>query len=93
MEEYDRISSEVSKFMMMVVEAIELGETQMMKVAEELENNIDSMRETMKNNHINRLRDASCAVDSGLIFLDMLSAFEKMGDYCYNIAQSLSGVK
>jgi len=93
MEEYDRISGEVSKFMMMVVEAIELGETEMMKVAEELENNIDSMRETMKNNHITRLRDASCSVDSGLIFLDMLSAFEKMGDYCYNIAQSLSGVK
>lgn len=93
LEEYDRISSEVSKFMMMVVEAIELGETEMMKVAEELENSIDSMRETMKNNHVARLRDASCSVDSGLIFLDMLSAFEKMGDYCYNIAQSLSGVK
>jgi phosphate:Na+ symporter len=79
--------------MMMVVEAIELGETKMRKVPEELENNIDSMRRIMKNNHIARLRDAFCSVDSGLIFLDMLSAFEKMGDYGYNIAQSLSGVK
>jgi phosphate:Na+ symporter len=93
MEEYDRISSEVSKFLMMVVEAIQLGETEMMKVAEELENSIDSMREKMKNSHVTRLQEASCSVDSGLIFLDMLSAFEKMGDYCYNIAQSLSGVK
>ncbi|HDR17104.1 MAG TPA: Na/Pi cotransporter family protein, partial [Desulfobacteraceae bacterium] len=93
MEEYDRISSEVSKFLMMVVEAIELGEAEIMKVAEELENSIDSMREKMKNSHVTRLQEASCSVDSGLIFLDMLSAFEKMGDYCYNIAQSLSGVK
>jgi phosphate:Na+ symporter len=92
-EEYDRISTEVSKFLTMVVEAIDLGEVDMMPVAEEMENNIDTMRENMKNSHITRLQDESCSVDSGLIFLDMLSAFEKMGDYCYNIAQSLSGVK
>ncbi len=92
-EEYDRISTEVSKFLTMVVEAIDLGEVDMMPVAEEMENNIDTMRENMKNSHVTRLQDESCSVDSGLIFLDMLSAFEKMGDYCYNIAQSLSGVK
>lgn len=92
-EDYERISNEVSKFLALVVETIELGEVDLMPVAEELEDNINRMHETMKNNHIVRLQNASCTVDPGLIFLDMLSAFEKMGDYGFNIAQSLSGVK
>ncbi len=88
-----RISSEVSKFLGLVVEMIEMDSENLMPVAEELETSIDNLREAMKNNHIARLQKALCDVDSGLIFLDILSTFEKIGDYCYNIAQSLSGVK
>jgi hypothetical protein len=30
----------------------------------------------------------------GVVFLvDMLAVFEKMGDYCYNVAQAVAGVK
>jgi phosphate:Na+ symporter len=40
-----------------------------------------------------RLRDGTCTIDPGIIFTDMLSNFEKIGDYCFNIAQSLAGIK
>ncbi len=51
------------------------------------------MREEMRGNYMVRLHSGVCAVDPGLILIDMLTAFEKMGDYCFNIAQAVAKVK
>ena len=59
----------------------------------EIENRIDDMREDMKSNHLMRLQSGACTVDPGLILVDMLSAFEKLGDFCFNIAQAVAGTK
>jgi phosphate:Na+ symporter len=47
----------------------------------------------MRQEHIIRLKEGICGTESGLMFSDVLSNFEKMGDYCYNIAQAIAGVK
>jgi phosphate:Na+ symporter len=44
----------------------------------------------MRNKHLTRLRQGVCTVDPGLILVDMLYQFEKIGDYCYNIAKALA---
>ena len=49
------------------------------------EDEIDQLRETMRHSHIKRLRAGSCSIDGGIIFISMLSYFERMGDYCFNI--------
>jgi len=64
-----------------------------MKQAQILEDNIDFMREEMRQDHIERLRSGTCTNEPGLMFSDMLSNFEKMGDYCYNIAQAVARIK
>jgi phosphate:Na+ symporter len=64
-----------------------------MEQAQEIEDNIDFMREEMRQDHIDRIRSNECGTDIGLLFSDMLSNFEKIGDYCYNIAQSVAGIK
>ena len=65
----------------------------LMNKALALEENINRMREEMRGNYLVRLRSGVCAVDPGLILVDMITAFEKMGDYCFNVAQALAGVK
>ena len=45
----------------------------------------------MRKEHIHRLRDGLCDVDSGLIFIDMLTSFEKIGDHAFNVAEMLAG--
>ena len=87
------ISKEVRTFLGVVVEAIRAEDSQVMLLAQKLEDNIDRMREEMKSNHIMRLQSAACTVDPGLLFVDTLTAFEKMGDFCYNIAQAVAGLK
>ena len=87
------ISTEVRRFLDVVVEGIRTEDKEIMALAQKLEDNIDRMREEMKSNHIMRLQSAACLVDPGLVFVDTLTAFEKIGDFCYNIAQAVAGLK
>jgi len=93
LRDYQRIAGEVRTFIDFVVEGIRTEDTKIMERAEQLEATINDMREEIKGNHLMRLQSAICTVDPGLILVDMLTAFEKMGDYCYNIAQAVAGIK
>ncbi len=62
-----------------------------MQQARLIEHTIDEMRRQMRAAHVERLHDGRTEVDSGLIFIDMLTSFEKMGDHSYNVAQMLAG--
>lgn len=48
---------------------------------------IDSMRKKFKNNHMQRLNDGVCNINSGMIFMDIINNLEKAGDHVFNIAQ------
>jgi len=61
--------------------------------ARHMEDNIDYLEESMRNNHIARLNTGECAVLPGLIFIDMLHNFEKIGDHTFNVAQAVVGEK
>lgn len=94
--DFEIISLSVKNFIDFVVNSISADNkknSNILTTAEKMENEIDALRNEMRSNHLARLKDASCTVDQGIIFVDMLSLFEKMGDYCFNIAQSLSGKK
>ena len=93
MQDYKKISAEVRKFIIFVIEAIMEEDNTIIERALEIENNIDRMREEMKSNHLMRLQSGACTVDPGLILVDMLTAFEKLGDFCFNIAQAVAGTK
>jgi phosphate:Na+ symporter len=47
----------------------------------------------LRNNHITRLNTGECAVLPGLIFIDMLHNFEKIGDHTYNVSKAIVGAK
>ncbi|MCG8637253.1 MAG: Na/Pi cotransporter family protein [Desulfobacterales bacterium] len=56
------------------------------------EDRIDRMREDMRSQHIERLRGGECSVDAGVFFIAMVSSYEKMGDYCYNVATGVNRI-
>ncbi|NOX32356.1 MAG: Na/Pi cotransporter family protein [Deltaproteobacteria bacterium] len=53
---------------------------------------IDHMRENMRYQHIERLRQGECSVDVGVFFIALVSNYEKMGDYCFNIATGVNRI-
>ena len=93
MHDYDVISKKVKEFLDLVIEGMLEDDVEIIKQAGKLEEEVNQMREDMRGNYLMRLQSGMCTVDPGLILVDMLTAFEKMGDYCFNIAEAVAGVK
>ena len=93
MSDYENISNEVWKFLSLVVEAVRHEDKGIMGNAQEIEETINFMEDEMKGNHLIRLQRGVCAVDPGLIFVNILTSFERMGGFCYNISQAVAGIK
>jgi phosphate:Na+ symporter len=89
-EDLKTLSEKVNEFLELVSENIQNESPQLLEDAQKLENTIDTMREEMRLGHIDRLKKNICKVDSGLIFIELLTRFEKIGDWSYNIAKALS---
>jgi phosphate:Na+ symporter len=58
---------------------------------EPLEETVDSLNDTLKSRHIDRLKSGECAVESGVVYLDMLVNLERIADHCSNIAVYVLG--
>jgi phosphate:Na+ symporter len=63
----------------------------LMPRAREIEEMVNQERGRLRSIYVNRLRDGSCSMDHGLIVIDMLTSFEKIGDHSFNVAQMLAG--
>jgi phosphate:Na+ symporter len=93
MNEISEISDKTKNFLARIIKALEEKDTGVFEEARELEDAIDDLEETLRNNHIKRLNTGECTVNSGLIFIDMLHNFEKIGDHTYNFAKAVVGKK
>ncbi len=76
-----------------IIKALETPPGDLMERVRPYESRLNQMRIDMRIRHMERLKTATCNADAGLIFVDMLTSFEKIGDHAFNIAESLSGVK
>ncbi len=92
-KDYEEISNETRRFIDLTIMSMKKDDPDVMNNAQVLEDNINRMREEMRGNYLVRLQSGVCAVDPGLILVDMLTAFEKIGDYCYNIAEAVAKIK
>ena len=70
----------------LMVEAIETDNEYVVRRIEPLEEVIDDMVLLLKDRHTARLCQGICSINSGLIFMDMLTYFERTADQCSNIA-------
>ncbi len=86
------ISGKVIEFLGMIVEEMREKSEGFYQKALACEDMIDQMREQMRYHHIERLRAGECSVDAGVLFIALVSNYEKMGDYCYNIATGVNRI-
>lgn len=56
---------------------------------EPLEQVIDDLTAAVKNNHILRLQEGSCTIETGFILSDILNNYERISDHCSNIAVAI----
>ena len=55
----------------------------------DVEDKIDAYQRNYREKHIQRLYDGKCNAFAGAIYLDLISAFERIGDHSTNISESV----
>ncbi|MBU9712112.1 Na/Pi cotransporter family protein [Evansella tamaricis] len=73
---------------MLSLEKDDVGEARAVVLKEE---KIDKMERQLRKKHILRLNEGSCEASSGIIFVDMISNLERIGDHAVNIAEAVIG--
>ena len=58
-------------------------------LAEPLEQIVDDLKESCRSGHIRRLQKGSCTIESGFVWMDILTDLERTADHCANIAASV----
>lgn len=93
---------EVSDYLDVILRAIKLmrenianvnGKKIDLQPAIELENEINSVRDIMKDAHYKRLEQEIYTSQAGVIFLDYITRLEKIGDHIFNVQEALADKK
>ena len=92
-KELEIIGDAVTEILRLTLEALENDNDYTARRIEPLEEVIDDMVLLLKNRHTDRLCQGICSINSGLIFMDMLTYFERTADQCSNIAMRILGKK
>ena len=53
----------------------------------EREEEVNKIEKSIRMNHIYRLNNDKCSVDSGILYIDLISNLERISDHCANIAK------
>ncbi len=92
-QEISDLGGKTREFLSFVIAAMERRDTTIKQKADFMEEGIDQLEGMLRNNHISRLNTGECGVNQGLIFIDMLHNFEKIGDHTFNVTKAIIGAK
>ena len=53
-----------------------------------MEQQIDDMTRNYREHHLNRMREGRCTEEACVLYSEMLTDFERIGDHVLNIAQA-----
>jgi phosphate:Na+ symporter len=59
------------------------------RVVWHMEKEMDTMEESLRLSHINRLNQGTCNTNSALCYVDLLKNLERIADHCYNISEAV----
>lgn len=73
------------------MKALDENSAEIAREVAEQENIIDKMERKFRKNHIARLNEGRCTGQAGIMFVDILSNLERIGDHSVNIAEAVLG--
>lgn len=72
-------------------EALEKHDIELAKDVVLKEEKIDKMERQLRKKHIIRLNEGKCEPSAGIVFVDIISNLERIGDHAVNIAETVIG--
>ena len=83
------LSLAIREILDITINAFSKNDTELAKSVEPLEQVIDDIIATIKNQHIKRLQSGDCTIQMGFVLSDLLTNYERISDHCSNIAAAL----
>lgn len=90
-QEVEELAGKTRDFLAFVVDALDRNDASIKPIAVTMVTAIDELEDTLRNNHIARLNTGECSVQQGLIFIDMLQGFSKVGSHAFNVGRVVVG--
>lgn len=93
MEEITNYGNALKEIMTLTLTAYRSGSYELASKVEPLEEVIDCIHAEVKNNHIRRLQNGTCTIETGLDLEDLITNYERTADHCSNVAVSLIQIR
>ncbi len=87
------LEAALNEILTLTTDAFENNDLRGARKVEPLEEVIDVLVERLRDQHIRRLKDGICSIDTGVVFLDVLNNAERISDHCSNVAARLIGME
>ena len=88
-KELDEMISKVMESVTVAVEALESNDKSKASGIVTMDDALDALERELRAKHIRRLNQGICYPASGVVYLDMLSHLERIGDHAVNIAEEV----
>ncbi|KAF0218517.1 MAG: phosphateNa+ [Geobacteraceae bacterium] len=88
MSELKALAAKVAELVHLSLESLDDRTGDNLNIARTLKDEIINMQGRMNNNHIKRMTSGKCTVISGLVYGDIISAFNKIAEYAFNIMKT-----
>ena len=85
-EELATLERAVREISALSLQAFETGDLTAASRVEPLEQVIDTLKDQLRTRQIARLQKGACSLETGFIWTDLLTNFERVADHCSNIA-------
>lgn len=89
MDELTVIGNAVREALVLSVEGLKFADSDRALRIQPCEAVVDSLRDELKDRHIERLMANDCSVRGGIAFLDIINNLERISDHCSNIGISI----
>lgn len=88
-KEIETMKQALTEILNLTVGAFQKNDLAAAKSVEPLEQVVDALGESMKTNHIKRLQENRCTIETGFVYSDLITNCERVADHCSNIAVSM----
>lgn len=87
--ELEVMFSAIDEIMDLTIKSVSDNDLYSAYLVEPLEEVVDQLRTKLKSRHIKRLQKGNCSMETGFIYIDLLTNLERVSDHCSNIAVCL----
>ncbi len=87
--ELDKMTGAVNEIVALAIKAFKENSLELALKIAPLEEVIDGLKESLRANHIDRVKNGECTIETGFIWTDLIINLERVGDHCNDIGAEI----